>query len=298
MTGTFLSYYLAFLLQTGGVPAAKAPKAPAAAKPAPAAKLDTQADTKIVFETEHRDTAPVTAPSQSFGRTVVLTPTTVRVAAAPTADEVVDKVQAFYKDITQVTAKFRQVVKNATFGRETTTDGKVYISKPGKMRWDYFAKVKKGKKAPITKSFISDSKYLFVVDKQNKQVVEKQLDKNMLPVAVTFLYGKGDLKKDFTAVLDTSAKKPYGGSADLLLKLTPKTPSTQYKTLYLVVDKNDYRVKESVIVDGANNVNHFRFYEPDFDTKLKETLFKFDKKSVPDYRLVKDDDDAAASGAE
>ena len=291
MSGTFLSYYLAFLLQTGNTVAATAPKAPkTAAKPAPAAA--------IVIETERRDAAPVTPASQWFGTLNIATPAATKVANAATADEVVDKVQAFYKDVSQVTAKFRQVVKNATFGRETKTDGKVYILKPGKMRWDYFAKVKKGKTAPITKSFISNGTYLYVVDKQNKQVIEKSLDKNMLPVAVTFLYGKGDLKKDFTAVLDTSDKKPYGGKEDLLLKLTPKVPSTQYKTLYLVVAKDNFRVKQSIIVDGANNVNHFHFFEPDFQTKIPDTRFKFDKKSVPDYRVVQDDDDAAGEGAE
>jgi len=290
MTGTILSYYFAFLLQTGAAPVAKAP-----AKPTPTAK---PAAATIVFETEHRDPTPARPLSQAFGTTQVLTPTVTQVATAANADQVVDQVQKFYKNITQVTAKFRQVVKNATFGRETTTDGVVYILKPGKMRWDYFAKTKKGKKAPITKSFISNGSYLYVVDKQNKQVIEKTLDKNMLPVAVTFLYGKGDLKKDFSAELDTTAKKPYGAKEDLLLKLTPKAASTQYKTLYLVVAKDNYRVKESIIIDGANNVNHFRFFEPNFDSKIPDSRFKFDRKSVPDYRLVKDDDDATGSGAE
>jgi outer membrane lipoprotein-sorting protein len=289
MIGTFFTYYLAFVLQSGSLPAA-APAAPAkAAKAAPAKPA-----AGLVIAAEDRDRAPTAAPSQHLGSGIIVsTAGGAKVATAPTADEVVEKVQAFYKDIQQVTASFRQKVTNATFGRSTTTDGQVWIKKPGKMRWDYKGKKTKGKKkAPVTKSFISNGDYLYVVDRQNKQVIEKNLEKNMLPVAVTFLYGKGDLKADFTAKLDTSKK--YAGKDDIALELTPKVASTQYKTLYLVVDKSNFRVKQSVIIDSAGNVNHFYFYTPDFEKAVKDSWFLFDKKSVPDYRIVTDDDDEAA----
>ena len=286
MIGTILSYYVAFLVHTGGVPAPAAP-AVEAAKPLPAKPA-----AAIVIAAEERDRAPAVAPSLHLGTGVLVADSAVtRVAAAPTADDVVQEVQTFYKDIKQVTAKFRQEVTNATFGRSTKTDGKVYIKKPGKMRWDYYGKKTKGKKQSVTKSFISNGSYLYVVDRQNKQVIEKNLEKNMLPVAVTFLYGKGDLAADFTAKLDTSKK--YAGKDQIVLELTPKVTTTQYKTLYLVVDKSTYRVTQSVIIDSAGNVNHFRFYEPDFDKSVADKSFQFDKKSVPDYRIVADDDDAA-----
>jgi outer membrane lipoprotein carrier protein len=237
---------------------------------------------------------PAPAPAPAAPRVVpTLTATAgASKATALTADQVVDKVQAFYKGIEQVTAKFRQTVTNKTFGRDDVNDGVVYIKKPGKMRWDYTAKKQKDKKAAITKSFISNGKQLFVVDKQNKQVLEKNLEKNMLPVAVTFLYGSGDLKRDFTAKLD--GRKKYGGKDDLVLELTPKTPSTQYKRLFLVVAKDNHRVKESVIIDNSDNANHFRFYEPNFAKAIQDKSFEFDYRSVPDYKRVKDDDDATA----
>ena len=110
---------------------------------------------------------------------------------------------------------------------------------------------------------------------------------------MTFLYGKGDLKKDFDAKLDTSKK--YGGKGDIVLELTPKTKTTQYKTLYLVVDKDQYRVKESIIIDGAGAVNHFRFFEPNFKKDVDDSWFVFNKKSVPDYRISTDDDEIEAA---
>jgi outer membrane lipoprotein carrier protein len=280
----FVASYLAFLVQTGTMPAAPA---------APKAKLVAAPVAAIVIETETRAPAPTPGTaSQSIGVDLAVTDLAgVQVATAATANEVVDAVQKFYSDIKQVTAKFRQEFTNATFGKKTTNDGKVWIKKPGMMRWDYYSTKKTGKKkkTTVTKSFISNGSYLYVVEHENKAVLEKNLDNNLLPVAVTFLYGKGDLKTDFDAALDT--KSGYGAKGDLVLKLTPKVTSTAYKTLYLVVDSSDYRVKQSVIIDSAGNINSFRFYEPDFEKAVADKWFKFSKKSVPNYRITTDDAD-------
>lgn len=224
-------------------------------------------------------------------------------AAAPapaplSAAGVVDRVQAFYVGIKQVSAKFRQSVTNATFGGDPkTNDGSVYIQKPGKMRWDYYA-AKKGNTVRTKKSFISNGAYLYVVEYDNKQILKKSLEKDLMPVAISFLYGKGDLKADFSAELDASGK--YGAKTDLVLKLTPKKPSAQYKNLYLVVDSKDFHVTQSVIIDSSNNTNHFRFFSPDFEKSVKDTWFEFNEKSdaVKNFRIVDADQDDKAARTE
>jgi len=205
-------------------------------------------------------------------------------AAAGTlqAADAVDKVQKFYADIKQVSALFRQSVTYDTFGSTKTSDGSVYIQKPGKMRWDYVEKKKD--KVVTKKSFISNGNYLYMVEHDNKQVVKKNLQNDLMPVAISFLYGKGDLKAEFTASIDTSGK--YGTKEDLVLKLVPKKPSAQYKALFLVASTKDFHVSQSIIIDSANNVNHFRFFTPDFVKPIKDTWFEFDEKSVKDYRIV------------
>jgi len=208
---------------------------------------------------------------------------------APTA---LQNVQKFYSGIARVTAQFRQSVKNATFGTAKDSDGTVWLMKPGKMRWDYLEKKPSG--TVVKKSFLSDGKTLWVVDHGNKQVVKKDLKTDLMPVAVTFLYGSGDLSKEFTPELDTTGE--YGTKGDVVLKLTPKQPSAQYKSLYLVADPTNFHVKESIIVDSSNNVNHFRFYAPDFEKAIKDTIFEFTPASVPTYRVI-DADQQAGSAA-
>jgi outer membrane lipoprotein carrier protein len=214
---------------------------------------------------------------------LVMTPAAGTAATTCDANCAVTNIQTFYATIKQVTAQFRQEVRNATFGTSKTSDGKLWILKPGKMRWDYY-EAKKGGATTTKKSFISNGTTLYDVEHDNKQVVKKNLQQDLLPVAVTFLYGKGDLKAEFNAALDTSGT--YGGKDDVVLKLTPKQPSAQYKSLFLVVNKTDFHVSQSVIVDSSNNVNHFRFFSPDFEEPIKDAWFEFDPRSVPNYRVV------------
>jgi outer membrane lipoprotein carrier protein len=214
-------------------------------------------------------------------------------ATAPDANGVVDKIQGFYGNVKQVTASFRQAVTNDTFGSTKTSDGTVWIMKPGKMRWDYLEK--KAQKTQVKKSFISNGDNLYLVEHDNMQVVKKNLKQDLMPVAVSFLYGKGDLKNEFNAALDTSNK--YGAKDEIVLKLTPKKPSAQYKNLILVVNPTDYRVTQSVIIDSSNNINHFRFYSPNFEKPIDGKWFEFDEKSVKNYRIVDADSQGAGSGS-
>jgi len=110
------------------------------------------------------------------------------------------------------------------------------------------------------------------------------LKQDLTPIAVSFLYGKGDLRAEFNAELDATGK--YGAKDDYVLKLTPKKPSAQYKTLVLVVSHDDFHVSQSVIIDSLDNVNQFRFFTPDFEKPLKDSSFEFDVRSVKNYRVI------------
>ncbi len=215
-------------------------------------------------------------------------PVRVAVAQKMSAVEVVDRIQKFYDKTDRLSAKFRQHYTNDTFGKTTSSDGKVYIKKPGKMRWDYYGKMPGKKKKQQVKSFISDGDKLWAVEHDNKQVFKKSLEEDLLPVAVTFLYGKGDLKKDFTPTLET--KKKFGKQpGEVVLKLTPKTPSAQYKTLWLVVNTTDFRVRRSIVLEASGNTNAFTFYEPDVTKQVSDDWFWFNEKKLKGYRIVEPD---------
>src|ERR1044071_6153258 len=157
------------------------------------------------------------------------------------AEELVKKVQSYYASTQKLRADFRQEYSNTTTGRTSKSDGILRVAKPGKMRWDY--------DTPEKKYFISDGTTLWVYEPASLQVFQQSLKDQILPVAVTFLYGKGDLAAEFNVALDPGK---FGGKDDYCLKLTPKKPEAQYKNLWLVVDAADFHVKESVILEASD----------------------------------------------
>jgi outer membrane lipoprotein carrier protein len=231
----------------------------------------------------------VGAPATSAAPAALPAPAPSEVPA--TAAGIVERVQQFYARITQVTASFHQSVTYATFGNKQESDGKVMMAKPGKMRWDYAAKKKSG---GVKKVIVSNGTTVYVVEHDKKQLMKKNVQQDLMPVAVSFLYGKGDLKGAFNAELDKTGA--YGAKGDLVLRLTPKQPSAQYKNLYLVVSPKDFHVSQSVIIDSSDNVNQIELSSPDFDTPIPDATFEFDMRSVKDYRVMDADAPGGAAG--
>ena len=213
-----------------------------------------------------RPAAGVTAPAPAPAQPAKIMPAQP-VAPSPAASDVVASVQKYYQSTNKFEARFRQKYTNTVIGKTSISDGKVYIEKPGKMRWDYAT--------PDVKYYISDGTTLWVYEKANKQAFKQSLKDQLLPVAITFLYGQGDLSKDFTASLDPGK---YGGKDDVVVKLVPKQPTAQYKALWLVVDPSDNHVKESIIQEVSDNLNSFAFSAIKTNAAAKyvgEKLFKF-----------------------
>jgi len=197
------------------------------------------------------------------------------------ATEYVEKVQAFYADAKTFTASFTQVVKNKTFGRESTSSGKVFFMKPGRMRWDYESKKKRKK---ITKSFLSDGKTLWAVFPSEHEYYKGSLKNVALPVAISFLGGQGNLTASFDVAL--AKNSGLGDDGDPVLRLTPKKTTARYTTLWLVLDPEDFHVKKSVVLNAQGDTNAFSFATPTLGKRLKKSIFVFDAKKNPKYKLI------------
>ena len=205
-------------------------------------------------------------------------------SASISADRVVTQVQRFYQTTAHLSAIFRQTTMNATFGIPKQSDGRVYLRKPGKFRFDY---VCKRNTSQVCKAQMSDGATIWVIDYSGKWYYTQPLNQSALPVAVTFLTGKGNLTSEFNPRLDTSGK--YGAPGDLVLELTPRQPSAQFRSLFLVVDPADYRVKQSIVINAAGDVNQFRFYQPDVVKDVPDTWFVFNPRApaAKGFRQIK-----------
>jgi outer membrane lipoprotein carrier protein len=184
-------------------------------------------------------------------------------AAQPPVGEVVAKVQAFYKQTRDLKGKFKQVFTDTLYNRERTSYGYLYVKKPGMMRWNYVK--------PEAKAFIADGKELWVYEPEDKQAFRNPLSTQNLSTGLTFLLGTGDLGKEFEAAY---SKEKLGSPDDLVITLTPRKPTAQYRYITLVVAPKTFSVAESMVV-AKNTKNHLIFTDLEVNTRIPRSKFVF-----------------------
>ena len=264
---------------TADIPAVVQAKADPAPTPTPRPRRVVQAPVVeapvVVAEAEAEpDAKPEAQAAKTDGGTTTptTTPAATPAATAPagdaplTAADIVARVQGVYDGTTSFQANFRQVFRhrlNPDRSKEAT--GVVYLQKPGKMRWEYHD--------PERKLIVSDGTTLWAYEPSEEQVFEQSLENTDLPTAVTFLLGSGSLTAEFDARLieegsDTSADR-------FVIELRPKTPSSQYARLLLVVKRSDFHVVRTVVIDHSGNTNSVEFAGEVLNSTIPASQFRF-----------------------
>ena len=173
------------------------------------------------------------------------------VASAEEFLDLVGKVNTFYKVKTDFSARFEQKVARAHLpNRPIKKKGKVYFKKPGKMRWDYTS--------PDKVYYISDGELLWNYVPDSKIAYKLRVKDSDLFFALRFLYGEGDLAKDFI-VSDGGLQ-----GANRVLVLKPKEGQQNFKELKLVVSPADGQIMETILTDPAGNVSQITFVKVSF----------------------------------
>lgn len=183
-----------------------------------------------------------------------------------TAGQVAEKIQKFYEATKDFQAAFQQEYFSKALGRKKSSSGFVYIKKPGKMRWDY--------KEPRPKHFIADGKALYIYDPDLEQVmVDRAFSGSSLTTAVTFLWGKGKLSSEFAIAF--YGQGDLGGPGHYVLEMLPRKKA-RFKKLVMVVDRQTFKVTETVVEDPGGNVNHIFFANISTNVGLKDQSFHFE----------------------
>jgi outer membrane lipoprotein carrier protein len=246
-------------------PAPRARRAPArppvVAEPVVEAKPEAES-----AKTDAGSTTPAATPPAAPAVTTADAGTAPVADAALAAADIVARVQGVYDGTTSFQANFRQVFRhrlNPDRSKEAT--GVVYLQKPGKMRWEYHD--------PERKLIVSDGTTLWAYEPSEDQVFEQSLENTDLPTAVTFLLGSGSLSGEFDARLieegsDTSADR-------YVIELRPKTPSSQFARLLLVVKRTDFHVLRTVVIDHSGNTNSIEFAGEVLNSDIPASQFRF-----------------------
>lgn len=207
-------------------------------------------------------------------RTVLRSLTLISVLAAsvslrgaePTAAELAQSLQRKYDTIRDFSADFVHNYKSGALRKQLTEKGHLLIKKPGKMRWEYTA--------PEQKLFVSDGVKIYSYIPQDKQVVVSNVPPDDTAAApALFLAGKGNLVRDFTAVLtEVPAGMPAGTKA---LKLVPKTPQPDYDWIVLFVDQTTLGLRGLMSTDAQGGTSTFSFANLKENVNLTDKEFAF-----------------------
>jgi len=176
-------------------------------------------------------------------------------------DVVIDGIQAFYRSASDLKADFQQTYTYVQMGRKQKKSGRVFFKTPNRMRWDY--------KKPVPQVFVSDGQTLWVYQPRDAQVFKQNLSTSQLPVALTFMSGKGELRSEFDARLKSQDSKHY------LVELIPKLNEGSYRSVILKVKKTDFAVVSSTVVDPVGNLNRVTFTQVKRNTGVPNRAFEF-----------------------
>jgi len=187
----------------------------------------------------------------------------------PGLEEVVAKLEENYRQIKTYSARFEQEVRNQQFGRLLSRgQGELYYSKPGKMVWHYTE--------PEEHWYITNGKTFWDYLPSVKQVLVMSVDEALSSnIPKSFLFGMGELKKDFDISFDPNSSQPSAGLFSL--KLVPKKERDRLilGTIILKVDDKSFLVKEASLIDQLGNENILRFKDIKVNPKIDEKIFEF-----------------------
>jgi outer membrane lipoprotein carrier protein len=196
-------------------------------------------------------------------------------AAAPTAEEIGRRVQAFYDSTKTFKASFTQSYTIKVQNVKKESKGTVTFEKPGKMNWAY--------DAPNGNRVVSDGNTIRVYEKENEQMYESPVKGSQYPAALAFLMGKGQLVKDFNLKLLDAAQMKFEGG--YVLEGTPKEATPSYQKILLYVDAQTNQVRRVLILDAQGNRNRFDFSAPVVNQPVPKTEFEFTP--PPGTRVIK-----------
>lgn len=181
-----------------------------------------------------------------------------------TADQVVERVQAFYDRTKTFKSRFKQRYWVKAHNKTKDSAGDVIFQKPGKMSWRYTSNGNR---------VVSDGKVIKVYEKENKQMYEQPLEKSQYPAALAFLTGSGNLKQAFK--FELADPKQMGFEGGYVLVGVPREATPAYQKIFMFVDVGTFQVRRVLMLDAQGNRNRFDFEQPEVNVKAPPNEFTF-----------------------
>lgn len=184
----------------------------------------------------------------------------------PTLDALLKKIEKRYAG-PGFSAEFEQQSTISAMEITDSASGKLYVKRPGKMRWEYVL--------PETQIIISDSNDLWIYRPEDNQVlVGKAPSFFSHGKGATFLSDITNVRKAFIVTLKHPDKE-----GNPVLKLIPKKKSAELTEIHITISKQADTIDQILTKNGYEDETRIQIHKYRFNQNLAEKLFVFE---IPD----------------
>ncbi|WNM58689.1 LolA family protein [Candidatus Nitrospira allomarina] len=191
-------------------------------------------------------------------------------ASVSVMEDIVAKVDARYAQTKDLQADFVQETILEGFTTGFTSSGRLYLKKPGLLRWDYLH--------PSEEQIYVNGDQVMMYVPEHQQVVKgalTQMAASKGPLAL--LQGAGNLSQQFTILesADGSKDNEKFPSLTLVPKPVDQTPPT-IKKIVLKLFPDTYFIQGITLFEVSGNISHVMFDHIQANTGLSSSQLTFD----------------------
>ena len=139
-----------------------------------------------------------------------------------------ERLNHFFTTVNSLEGDFKQVVYNKKGKMIQTSEGQLYLNRPGKFRWVY--------QTPDPQVIVADGKNIWIYDEDLEQVTIKAMSNLMGSAPIAILVHKQSPDVQFIV----KAMKTTSGGLDWF-QLIPRTKSKDFRLIELGLDKQGLR---------------------------------------------------------
>jgi outer membrane lipoprotein carrier protein len=167
-------------------------------------------------------------------------------ADAPAPTEVLGGLQAWLDGTRDLECRFEQTLVSGAFGAGVRELGRLYVKRPGKMRWEYTR--------PDAKVAVLNDSAAFLYLPDDHQMIRGDETWSSSPLLV-LLSGEGRVDDVFE--VDGVGRADDEGAWNL--RLVPRDADQGFEEVTVTLASPEYAISEAEVLDEAGNRMHYRF---------------------------------------
>jgi len=181
----------------------------------------------------------------------------------PDLENIIARVEARYA-ASGFSGTFKQVSTLKAMQITDHASGKIFVKRPGKMRWVY--------ERPEKQIIISDGVTLWIYRPDDNQVmVGKAPEFFGKGRGAVFLSDMKHIREQFSIFLEAP-----DGNVDYVLKLVPMEKNFDLSRIYLTISKSRFEIKRITIYNEYEDETRIDLTDIEFATDMDDKLFQLD----------------------